>query len=90
MLRLKKYSTNNSIYMITNTKFVQQWSLKILNSMLWMNMALHCLYLVLRLETNLSRRQRTSQFSSMSRIGMLQLAPSIDHQISAMFSILER
>ena len=26
----------------------------------------------------------------MSRIGMLQLAPSIEHQISAMFSILER
>ena len=43
---------------------------------------------VLRLTTVIP--QRTSQFSSMSRIGMLQLAPSIDHQISAMFSILER
>ena len=33
--------------------------------------------------------QRTF-YSSESSLGVLQLAPSIDHQISAMFSILER
>ena len=33
--------------------------------------------------------QRTFH-STQQSIGMLQLAPSIDHQISAMFSILER
>ena len=34
--------------------------------------------------------QRTFHISSVKNIGVLQLAPSIDHQISAMFTILER